>query len=433
MNTSENGSVARLKLLILDDEQDIINALTRFLRKEYELVSFNNGEEALVYLEKNPVDIIMSDMRMPMMDGAEFLTKSRILQPDTIRLLLTGHSDIDATVKAINEGAIFTYLAKPWDNEDLKLKIAKAGEHYLLKKEKERLAATLVRVNQKLEDLNSSLEMKVIERTRELELSKQKLQNSLDVQKELLHDALDMMSATIEYRTGSNEGDLKRIAAQSRAIAVKLGLDENQCRSIYLSALLHEIGVVGLSDQALDERNTPGTHFLKVEESYPVIGATIVGRIKRMSFLIENIRHQNENYNGSGFPDHLAGEKIPVGARIIRIVKDFDYLIAGVKNKRKMSIFNAESWMRDKAEFWYDKKILETFISILTKHEDTESEGMVYSIGVERLKSGDTLAKDLIINGNLMLKAGQQVSSKLIERLRLHEQNYNTKLTLFTV
>ncbi len=433
MNNFEYTSLPPLKLLLLDDEPDIITALTRFLRKQYEIVSFNKGIDALAYLEKNDVDIIMSDMRMPTMDGAEFLSLSRQWRPDAVRLLLTGHSDIEATIKAINEGAIFTYMAKPWDNEDLKLKIKKASEHYLLKKERDALSASLMEANHHLEELNSCLELKVAERTKELEFSKQKLLASLDIQRELLHDILDMMSATIEYRTGSNEGDLKRIALQARTLAEKIGLDENNCRSIYLSTLLHEIGVVGLSDDAIEERYVPGANTHRSEESYPEIGATIVGRIKRMLFLTENIKHQNENYDGSGFPDHLVGEKIPVGSRIIRIVKDFDYLIAGVRNKSKMSIYHAESWMRDKADTWYDKKLLEIFFSILVKKHDATHDGLIYSVGVERLKSGDVLARDLVINGNLMLKAGQHVNQKIIECLRHHEQNYNTKLTLFTV
>ena len=102
-----------------------------------------------------------------------------------------------------------------------------------------------------------------------------------------------MLSATIEYRTGLAEGDLKRIAAQAKTLAMHLNLDEIACRNIYLSALIHDIGAVGLNDRALEDHLTPGLFTHKNIADHPVIGATIIGRIKRMAALTENIRHQS--------------------------------------------------------------------------------------------------------------------------------------------
>jgi response regulator RpfG family c-di-GMP phosphodiesterase len=430
MTQQNEMEASQLTLLLLDDEQDILNALKRLLRKMFTLVTFTQGQAALDYLQDNTVDLIISDMRMPNMDGAEFLAKSRNLHPETMRLLLTGYSDMDSTIKAINDGGVYCYIGKPWDNDALKMTLDKAAEHYCLKKEAKKLGENLLAANKELESFNKSLEKKVTERTSALESSKQKLQGSLKTQKSLLQDVLEMMSSTIEYRTGVGSGHTRRIALQCKAIAVHLGFDEAQCRFTYLSALLHEIGKVGLSDDALKQNKFDSDNLNEALASHPVIGAEIVGRVKRFAILTENIRHQDENYDGTGLPKHLKAEDIPIGARIIRVVKDFDHLIAGKNNHHRMSIKDAKNWIVTRVNIWYDKGVVDAFFAILSDRQDDE-EGMEYSIGLESVKIGDTLIEDLVLNGNVMLKEGQQVSQLIIEKLSEYERDNNVKLTLF--
>jgi len=425
--------VTPLTLLLLDDEQDILKALQRLFRKEYAIVAFDNGNDALSYLVNNPVDIIMSDMRMPEMDGAEFLEKSRNIAPDAIRLLLTGYSDIESTAKAINDGGIYTYISKPWDNQSLKVTLTKASEHYLLKKEAKRLNEKIVKKNKELAEFNESLEKKVNQRTAALQASKQKLNGAFNTQRELLFDVLDMMSATIEYRTGFIPGHSKRIAIQCKTLAKYIELDDAFCRRIYLCALLHEIGTVGLTDEVLKASTLGAGKLDDALITHPVIGAEIIGKVKRFSPLTENILHQNENIDGTGFPGHLSEEEIPIGSRIIRVVKDFDFLIAGKANKNKMSIPNAYAWMQERSGVWYDRHILQSFIDLLGKRDaGTDENEMEFSVGLEALKPGDKLLEDLILhNGNVMLKAGQKINSTMVTKLREYEETYNTKVTLF--
>jgi len=431
IETTETEKFIPLTLLLLDDELDILNALKRLLRKDYTIVTFTDGQEALAYLADNSVDMIMSDMRMPEMDGAEFLTKSRDIVPNAIRLLLTGYSDMDSTVKAINDGGVYTYIGKPWDNQDLKLTLSKASDHYLLKKEAKRLNEQITKANNELAEFNQSLEKKVNQRTAALQASKQKLDKAFNTQKELLFDVLDMMSATIEYRTGFSPGHSKRIAIQCKALAKHLELDDAFCRRIYLCALLHEIGTVGLTDEVLKASTLGAGKLDDALVSHPVIGAEIIAKVKRFSSLTDNILHQNENIDGTGFPGHLSGDDIPIGSRIIRVVKDFDFLIAGKANKNKLSIPNAYAWMKDRSGVWYDRSILQTFIDLLGERNSDDNE-MEFSIGLQALKPGDKLLEDLMLhNGNVMLKAGQEINQTMITKLQEYEETYNAKVTLF--
>jgi len=424
---------APLSLLLLDDEQDILNALKRLLRKDFTIVTFTQGQEALQYLADHPIDIIMSDMRMPEMDGAEFLTKSRELHPDAMRLLLTGYSDMESTIKAINDGGVYSYIGKPWGNEELKLTLLTASEHYLLEKKTKSLTEQLTLANNQLAGLNQSLEKKVEQRTAALSASKKKIQETLKIQKELSFDVIDMLSATIEYRTGFSIGHIKRIAVQSREVAVKLGLEPMLCRRVYLCALLHEIGCVGLSDDLLSSLALPHTVQGKETGVYPIIGAEIVGRVKRFSTLVGSIKHQNENVDGSGFPDQLIGDSIPIGSRIIRVVKDFDFLIAGKANTQKMPSEEAKQWIKDKAWICYDNDVIDAFLQVIARRGSDDIH-LEYSVGVDALKVGDTLLDALVLtNGKTMLNAGLQINRSIIDKLHEYEKNNHTKVNLFII
>lgn len=123
-------------LLLVDDEIHILSAIKRLLRREgYEILTANSGEEGLAILRERTVDVIISDQRMPGMTGIEFLRQAKALHPDTIRLVLSGYTDIDSITNAINEGAIFRFLTKPWDDQQLKTQIAEAFQQKLNRKQ----------------------------------------------------------------------------------------------------------------------------------------------------------------------------------------------------------------------------------------------------------------------------------------------------------
>lgn len=431
MDTVNSNEVSKLNLILLDDEQDIINSLKRVLRKDFNIVTFTDGHAAIEYLSSNPIDIIISDMRMPVMDGAEFFTKSREYHPDAIRILLTGFSDMDATIKAINEGGVYTYVGKPWDNQALKLLLNKASAHYRLEQESLVLNDKLLNANKKLSTFNHQLEAKVADRTKALKSHQVKLKSILHTQKDLLHDVLEMMSTTIEYRTGFGVGHNKRIALQSKAVARFLKLDDGACRLVYLCALLHEIGIIGLKDEDFSNMDFNVGKLDNAFSHHPEIGAEIIGQVNRLSALTNNILHQNENFDGTGIPKHLAGDDIPIGSRIIRVVKDFDFLIAGKENKKKIAVADAKLWLMSRVDKWYDGTVIDALFNVLNERPDFK-EDMQYSVGIDGIKIGDKLVEDLVLgNGNVMLKAGQKLNRTMIEKIQKYEENNNTKLTLF--
>ena len=172
----------------MDDERAITRALNRLFRKQgYTILTAESGREALEYLQqcKAPVSLIISDQRMPEMDGLQFLAKARELCPGAIRYLLTGYSDCDAVIEAVNKGEIHRYLTKPWNDEDLLLQVRQSLEHYELTIENQRLAAINMAQNRELQTIHEQPEGAVNPCAPKVELNRHSLQLSCAIVDEL--------------------------------------------------------------------------------------------------------------------------------------------------------------------------------------------------------------------------------------------------------
>nr|WP_320192178.1 response regulator [uncultured Desulfobacter sp.] len=171
------NSTPKHTILCVDDEQQILAALKRLLRKEnFDLLTAKNGEEGLKIMASRDIHLVISDHRMPEMSGISFLSKVRETYPDTIRILLTGYTEIDSIKASINEGHVYKFLLKPWNDDDLKQEIRKALERYDLIQSNQSLHLMLAAKNKELEQINKDLEKIIRQRTRELELQNQALE-----------------------------------------------------------------------------------------------------------------------------------------------------------------------------------------------------------------------------------------------------------------
>ena len=164
-------------ILCVDDEKQILSSLKRLLRKEnFDLFTATNGEDGFKIMASRDIHLVISDHRMPDMSGISFLAKVREDYPDAVRILLTGYTEIDSIKASINEGHIYKFLLKPWNDDDLKQEIRKALERYDLVRANESLNLMLVQKNKELEQINKDLEHIIRQRTRELELKNQALE-----------------------------------------------------------------------------------------------------------------------------------------------------------------------------------------------------------------------------------------------------------------
>ncbi len=166
-------------VLFVDDEEHILNSLRRLLRKEpFRFYSATSGEDGLQVLQENPhIQMVVSDQRMPGMCGTDFLARVKAGYPDTIRIVLSGYAEAHAVMDAINQGEVYRFIAKPWDDESLKTTFRQCLQHHDIVQENHRLTVQTIHQMEQLRNLNQLLELSVEERTRTLHLSQEILDN----------------------------------------------------------------------------------------------------------------------------------------------------------------------------------------------------------------------------------------------------------------
>jgi response regulator RpfG family c-di-GMP phosphodiesterase len=169
-------------LLIVDDEPNILAALRRVFRSDrYQVLAASSGREGLELLALHSVGVILSDQRMPEMTGVEFLRRVKDLYPETVRIVLSGYTDLKSITDAINQGAIYKFLTKPWEDDQLRENIQEAFQRYELKQENLRLTEEIRQANHELSEINRMLEQRIQEKTLSLQQSMSVLQISQEI------------------------------------------------------------------------------------------------------------------------------------------------------------------------------------------------------------------------------------------------------------
>ncbi len=310
-----------LKILLVDDEVNITKALRRLLMDvdQYDIYTAISGKDGLEVLADEPdIGVIISDQRMPEMTGVEFLQEAREIVPDAVRILLTGYADIEASIAAINEGAVFRYLTKPWDDETLLKSIAEAAQSYLLVAENKRLNALVQKQKKDLHEWNNRLKQRVLDQTSqirnkgdELALSNQQLRGSFN-------ETIESLAGLIEMRDRKSPGHSRNVAELVTIMAEKLNLSQEEKNQLRSAGLLHDIGKIAMSDNLLG-KSTSNMNSKELHEyqNHVIRGQAAINMVPALHDIGVLIRHHHERFDGQGFPDKLKGKAIPLGARII--------------------------------------------------------------------------------------------------------------------
>jgi len=420
-------------LLFVDDESNILSSLRRLFKPlGYKLFFANSGAAGLEILEQQSIDLIVSDMRMPEMDGADFLGRAARKWPDTIRLLLTGHSDMATTIKAINSGQIYYYISKPWDEGHIKVVIRQALEHKFLQNERSRLLELTQKQNEELAELNTGLENKVLQRTEELRQTMDKLKDAHNALQNNYDTTIRVFSSFIELSENAIAGHSHRVAEMADGLATRMGINDDYKKTIIHAALLHDIGKLGLPDSLI---NTPFKSLKPRDQKkvleHAVIGQTILMALGPLQQASQLIRGHHERFDGHGYPDKLVGNEIPMGARILSVINDYDALISGTLETSVYSDSRAREYLEENKGSRYDPAVVDAFIDLLSEITDIDDTTMT-AMSTNDLNQGMEVARDILTrNGLLLLPKGFVLSQKTIEQLRYLEKKYATTFTIF--
>ena len=414
-------------LLFVDDEASILASLRRLFRPHgYRILTAGSGAEGLNVLAQEAVDLVISDMRMPEMDGAHFLEKVRERCPSTVRILLTGYADIASTIAAINRGEIYRYIAKPWDDNEIVLTVRDALERQRLEQENARLDALTRQQNDELKTLNASLEQKVTERTAQLRQTLSSLEQAhRDLNKGFM-TSVRVFSGLLELRGGRLAGHGRRVAEHARAVAQRMNCAEGDCQDLLLASLLHDIGKIGLSDELLGKpfNNLSGQSRAEVMK-HPVIGQNVLMGVDQLHAAANLVRHHHENYDGSGYPDRLTGIAIPLGSRILAAVNDYDAVQMGTLTQRSLNPGDALAFLVENRGRRYDPGVVDIFARLLS---ETRKESVTeVPMRPAQLQPGMTLARDLNHrDGYLLLARDHALDAAVIRELgRLEDTDGN--------
>lgn len=425
----------RSRILLVDDEVNVVSSLKRLLRHEdYHIDVAPGGQQALEILERSQVDLIISDARMPGMDGATFLAQVQARWPDCMRILLTGYADLSMTVKAINEGRIYRYISKPWDDEELRTVIRQALHFRHLERERKRLELLTLEQNERLQELNASLEQRVQDRTAELKQTADWLDLAYADLKKSYVTATQVFSSLLNLRISKDRHTNVQVLALVKAYCEHHAVPEKASSDLAMAASLYNIGKLTWDDQLLARptdllREGDKANYMK----YPTLGASLLMALEPLQEAARIIRHHQERWDGAGFPDRLREDDIPFGSRLLKLAVDFIELQKGVFLNRKLSREDALMVLEKYAGRLYDPRLSPQFVEICRTHAPDlqQAKPGMLALDTRRLEPGMVMARNLHSDsGMLLLNEGKELTKELIERLTAFEKNEGSSYTI---
>jgi len=410
------------RILIVDDEESVLNTLKRLFRnKPYVVFSALGGEEGLVLLAKQSVDLIISDMRMPGMDGAEFLSNVKDKYPMTERILLTGYSDMDAMTKAINIGGIFGYLSKPWDVQQLLSLVDSALDQTHRNKLKNR---TLKRFKKENDFLGEDVERKQREMAQSAQFvdhAFQKLQDSYDVTEQMLLNLLDLkLKGQRKYASSVVE-----IASK---MSLVLGFKNYDHQVLVTAARLHGIGKIGVPDDVLKlPLDSMSEEQFALYQQYPSNSACTLMSYIAFQDVAQVLYEQKEYVDGSGYPSSLTGEEMSSLGKVLSLVLDYAELRFGIAAGDAL---DHEQCIRalQVNQCRYETSLIPT-LSALTLEVESSSEVSEMILPLYSLIENMVLNKAIYSeNEILLLPKNTILTEKMIEHLINMEMNNKEKM-----
>lgn len=361
----------RDRVLFVDDEPNVLAGFVRTFRTSpFDVRAASGGLAALDMIRRDgPFAAVISDLRMPEMDGVTLLRYARDRAPDTVRVLLTGHLDLDNAIAAVNEGAIFRFVTKPCAPAVLDTTVEAAVRQYRL--------ITVERV--------------LLEQT--------------------LHGSIRALTDILSLVSPAAFGRATRLRQSVAALVSTLEVRDKW--QVEVAAMLSQIGCVILPPHTL-EKIYQGEALSEAEQAMlgrmPAVVNQVLGNIPRLEPVLAILRYQYKNYDGSGKPsDGTAGEAIPWGARALRVALDLDLL-----ESQGCPTALAFDTLRGRAGT-YDPAILEALAEIRRSAQRWE----VQELALKALRPGMVLAQDVRTRrGLLVLARGQEVTPSLLERIR---------------
>ena len=417
MTDAQQTEQVKYQVLCVDDEQNILRAIKRALFSlDVDLTLVDSGEKALAVMKDKTIHVVISDMKMPGMTGAELLEQVAAHYPDTFRVVLTGFADIDATIKAVNQGRIHRYLQKPWDNQELINTIEEGLERIKLKDENTRLQKLTKLQNAKLKEVNNSLEQVVQKRTKQIKAALRRIEQRNGALEQVLFNVISI-NPDIDGRFAIEVSEL------ATKLANLLECSKEETNVIRYACLIGEFGLLGLKP----EHYRPAFNKLSYQQqknylSQTKLAKTILAPAEHLREVSDILEYQFEYYNGAGLYK-LVATQIPIGARILAVARDYWRMVSGRITGQPMTPIEARVELKKHRNTRYDGNVLD----ILLNTKDIDKPSYIENrLSTEELKPGMVLSKNLYNESHiLLLPEGHVFTDATIAKLAQYEREHN--------
>jgi cyclic di-GMP phosphodiesterase len=313
-------------ILVVDDEESIRNALRKFLAQQgYEVLTAGTGEDALASLSRHKVTGMLLDVNLPGVSGIELVPRIMALEPHVALLMLTAVNDATSAALCMQRGAM-DYLTKPIDIAHLGRAIQRALQQR--------------RIRLESQQLDQWLKQEVAVRTAEVQFERQNLERISLATLEALVNALEAKDPYLR-------GHSARVADMSAMVAAEMGRSDEEVELVRTGGRLHDIGKIGIREEVLGKQGPLTDSEYEHVQQHVVVGSQILSPLVHLEKVISFVRSHHERWDGKGYPDRLAGEAIPIGARIIGAVEIYDALTTSRPYQEKMEPATAVERMRD--------------------------------------------------------------------------------------
>jgi putative nucleotidyltransferase with HDIG domain len=332
----------------VDDEEPIRNALKKFLaQQQYEVYTAGSGDEALEQLRRHKIALMLCDIRMPGTSGIDLVPQALEIEPELAILMLTAVNDATSAALCMQRGAL-DYLTKPIELADLGRAVQRALK----------VREAMLENRQ----LNQWLKEEVTSRTAELQRERMKAERISVATLEALVNALE---AKDPYMRGHSA----RVADLSATIAHEMGVGEERVEYVRVAGRLHDIGKIGTRETVMNKEGPLTADEFEHVKQHVIIGSQILAPLTHLGPVTGAVRSHHERWDGTGYPDGLRGEEIPLEGRIIAAGEVFDALTTSRPYQEKMSPEQAVERMADLSGTVIDPKVYEALSAVVSRRQ----------------------------------------------------------------
>jgi putative two-component system response regulator len=359
------------KVLIVDDDQFALQSMARALGGEsYQVVTAAGGSEAIDLLKVDSFDLVLTDLKMPEVDGLEVLRQAREIAPQAVVLILTGYASLESAIEALREGA-YDYLLKPCSVHELKLKIARGLERVRLAEEREQAIEALrkahdelgMRVEERTTELakvNEELRIEIAERKR----AEEELRQSYARLRRTLEGIVHALVSAIEIKDPYTAGHQRRVTQLACAIAKEMGLSEEQVKGLRMAGLIHDLGKINVPAEVLSKPGPLTELEYGLIKMHPQVGHDVLKAIEFPWPVAQIVLQHHERMDGSGYPSGLSGDEIILEARILAVADVVEAMVSERPYRPPRGIDEALEEISQNRGVLYDPEVVDACLKL---------------------------------------------------------------------